>query len=60
MRHRHVGDPMKLCSGCFPEMQELQKELRTRRVWAWILVGFSFALAVVVAFVLYRLGPLGR
>ncbi len=44
-KHQHVGDPMKLCTGCIPEALELQAEFRRRRFWGWIIVGFSLVLA---------------
>lgn len=62
MKHRHVGNPKMACSLCFVEAQQVlraQEELRGRRFWAWMIVSFSFVLALVAAFVLYRIG-MGR
>lgn len=57
MKHIHTGDPIKhACEGCFAEVQG---ELKARRFWGWVIVGFAFALAMVSAFVLYRVG-MGR
>lgn len=57
MAHKHVGDPMRLCPGCIPE---IKREVRVKRILLWALIGFALAFAGVVAFVLSRLGPMGR
>lgn len=61
MNHQHVGPLSQACTLCFRELRQdvlpkAREELRRRRFWAWVLVGFSFALAAVVAFVLVKLG----
>lgn len=57
MKHVHTGHPTNhACEGCFAEVKG---ELRARRIWAWVIVGFSFALAMVSAFVLWKVG-MGR
>jgi hypothetical protein len=57
MRHNHTAPLDRLCPGCYDEIAEDEK---TRRFWIGILVGFSLALAGVIAFVLFKLGPMGR
>ncbi len=65
MSHVHVGPVHMACSNCFREAREIAKitgrhdareDLRTRRFWAWALVAFSLALAVVAAVILWSLG----
>ncbi len=53
MTHKHIGDPMRLCPNCIPDVKE---ELRGRRFWAYVLVGFALMLAGVSAFVLFKIG----
>ena len=73
MKHEHIGPMHVACTGCFAELWADEKseterakrrnfllaELRGRRFWAYVLVGFSLALAGVSAFVLWRVG-MGR
>lgn len=56
MKHKHYGDPMRLCSGCIPEVAS---EARTKRILRRCVVGFTLAIAVVCAIVLWRIG-MGR
>jgi len=56
MNHKHVGPLDEACDGCFREAQGILEDLRARRFWGWVLLGFSFALAVTVAIVLFKMG----
>lgn len=61
MRHKHVGKITDACLGCYGELQaDLKADLRARRFWGWVIVGFSLALAGVMAFVLFKVGVMGR
>ena len=57
MKHKHIGPEHYACDGCMREAWDglTEEEKKDRRFWSRILVGFSFALAFVVAFVLWRI-----
>jgi len=56
-RHKHVGDPMRLCNGCIPQ---IASEVRAKKILMHCLLGFALAFAAVMAFVLFRIGVMGR
>lgn len=57
MKHIHIGDPMRLCPRCIPE---IASEVRAKKILGYAVLGFAFALAGIMAFVLFRVGVLGR
>jgi len=62
MKHDHKGPPDYACEGCFREAWDglSEEERKASRFWGRVLVGFSFALAFVVAFVLWRISKGGK
>jgi hypothetical protein len=53
MSHQHLGDPMKLCRDCVPEIKE---EMRRARFWRRALFAFALVMAAVCVYVLVRIG----
>ncbi len=53
MSHQHLGDPMKLCPACLPE---LMLEIRRQRFWRRALLAFVLVMTAVCVYVLFRIG----